>query len=642
MYVGAPAYARHAAEETNWAQYMSDQRRYRWENTPKKGGRAAVSGGAHAWSPSGDYKAVSVTARAAAALLTRSSPSTKILRNASRQFARTLEELESRQPTYEELEHGVTVVPVFSDDVHAFADNPAALIQPADIREAVADAELTAEAMGFGAQSPLPPGDPELPAVKPAPAGDDARILRLEQKVAPFVDELGRLQTAAAHRIADVADRLARRKTAPAYGGASPAAGRATPSVSGHASPSASGHASPSASRRASGHASPSASRRASGHASPSASGRDFSTSSTDDREIAEENSGDMLDVPSVLAAKWRMPESDGAELSYGEGAYAGGVLSPVKGPESGRLLLLALRTDWRETALHPHTLFNAGIATASGKYDWTFIDSPEARYALRMPLGETPPPIDDIRADLLPRLEGAPPHKMPVGQYAQFMRDRGYEVQFAPKVKDAQARFTRTMLYKNADLFAEREGLMAMSQRDFDALDWREVDAQLRPLLQERWERSGDLFLRPAAGAATVLDVAKIRDGKIGVETILPRTSFSYTATHRRPGSAMLRLTLTHAVSFAVAWDVILTPQRYYILGVGAELLALLPVDWEAAMSRVRALGASWAESEPDEKAYCTALTKAGFLVRTHDSSSYASSADGRGAARAANRSTI
>jgi hypothetical protein len=530
---------------TSWSEHYAKVRRHKWANGFQANG---INGGAvnsvnavngsQSWQPLHSYRGGKITARRAAAVLLGASPTTTNLAEAATKFAEVLGAYEQRLCSVTDAIGGGVVIPnITAADVREFASSVPRLTDPDQIAEIVDGARsavTTASQLATASQLL-----PDLPPESYTPSNNAA--LKMERAVIPYVSVVEGVQKNASRVIGSITAKLT---------GINGVNGRAV-----------------------------------------------------DGRVVAE--GGSDSKISDALAADWTFAEkadTSDSNMIVQEVELRDGELASTKhghkssSDTNSNLLGLSRRTDWRDTLLHPHTVFNIGIATSPGTnhkpVEWVFVNSPEARYAVRI-AGEAAgdisggiPTLNSIRAKLLPLLHGTPPHKIKVAQYCQLLTNMGYQVLTAPQregtiVSDDYVRFTRSMLYTGAELAELRaHSLSTVGRLSADAVDISDIESKVRAFTSGARERGGDIEAEERDGKL-VLTVVKIRDdrGPGGVhlpwETSVPRTTIDFHTTNKMlnaPTAADIAFHRELSAEQGLAWTVVVTPAACLMFSVNLD----------------------------------------------------------------------
>lgn len=296
-----------------------------------------------------------------------------------------------------------------------------------------------------------------------------------------------------------------------------------------------------------------------------------------------------------------------------------------------------------RNTFLHPHRLRRIAGLTASRVYAWAVCYAAEGRYAIRRATHLSDEAMERLTEAILAGLGGDPPHKMGIAAFAKILTAHGFEVAYAP-LGDGEVRFTPAWLQPAKALQRQRAALLAMTQADFDALDWGEVDRQIRPLLASNRERGGDLAIvgDPAAGKRR-LAVLKLREGLTGHVAHMPSRSPISFHTHplgrtgmveQPSGSAGdLSYILYNSCYEGLMWHVIVAPEGEYIIAATDSLLELYDENPKAAIMIIaREYDETYCSSAPPVclEEFLGLIRRIGFLVYFRPDAKWAENAAG------------
>lgn len=326
------------------------------------------------------------------------------------------------------------------------------------------------------------------------------------------------------------------------------------------------------------------------------------------------------LDVKAVLAAEWDgLPElNTGVQAT--EAKFENSHLIPTaniaEGVDRPRDLLVrvALKNTYRSSVLEPQVLEVCARVTAIRRYAWVFVESPEGRYAIRFDKTE-PVTQNNLIRGIRPLLIGEPPHKMAMATWIGFLRSVGFVVEVLPHGEEV--RFTHWALSTREERDAERERLHAMTQGDFDALDWSEVDTKILPLLKEPTEYSGELQIVDGA-----VKVVKIRKGRSGMSSALARTAIDF---HTHPYGRMLveqpsgiDIKSSYKLSEVIAWSFVFAPEGTYIYALSNVARKISPGDLDKEIARYLERTGEHIGTLADRlRVVLAALTDLGLIVR-------------------------
>jgi len=242
-----------------------------------------------------------------------------------------------------------------------------------------------------------------------------------------------------------------------------------------------------------------------------------------------------------------------------------------------------------RSTLLTPYNVARAAFFTSGRVYAWTYLDCPEALYALRAApkkgnAVELEP--DDIIEWLRARLDGEPPHKVKISEYVKHLRTLGVEIVILQQ-RDEIARFHLLDMTTDVDRKKLRSSLISLTATDFESLDWSIYDATVG--------KEACTGLREVAGevsidlAAKKIGVSKARPGLMWASVAHVRSEITFH-THpmvrfqgsvaEPPSDGDLKFVLSKCALESMIWHFITAPEGTYILRPSEALAARFRVD--------------------------------------------------------------
>lgn len=553
-----------------WGKYEIDRRRARWELTNDR------ASDPEAERPGAQYKGrtyIHADDAVQSVMASRVKRGPSVLQRAALRLADALGDLEARHCSPDwECEH-LTIPPLTSADLHAFAADPSQESDLEALQELSTSVLATAAMVGTSlpALEPLPPV--ALPTRTVAVTNDKA-ILRLEAAVAAHVARLETLQAALASQLEAAATAITQACGAPhRLGGAK-------------------------------------------------------------NLTRGEEIDAAAKSPPHALL-KAGLPWQSGGrafDLSRREGAEVAVPTEPLDGIYFG----LADHNDpARATLLTPHLAAVAAFKTSGRMYAWFVLDSPEGCYAMRAPprdgyVVRLDP--DAIVAWLKPRLTGNPPHKIAAADYLAHLRSLGLEILVNTREGSQQSksemRFNLGAATTAAERARELTALRALTQADFAALDWTEYNhSAASEACRTSYEVAGDVIIDLTARTVAA---PKVRPGTVwGART--HRRSYITFHTHpmarfrgglaEPPSTCDVLNTLEGCALDIQAWAFVSTPEGTYILRPSQATSAAFLHDPQETTRIVSGIYTTQVNACAGTTAACSkdairALEEAGFIA--------------------------
>ena len=242
-----------------------------------------------------------------------------------------------------------------------------------------------------------------------------------------------------------------------------------------------------------------------------------------------------------------------------------------------------------RATLLTPNNVSYIAFVTSGRVYAWTYLDCYEALYALRAApkkgrAVELDP--DSIVAWLRTRLDGEPPHKVKINEYADYLRELGVEVVVLQQRSDT-ARFHLRDMTTELDRKRMRHSLISFTAADFEGLDWSAYDAAVG--------KEACTGLREVAGevvidlAAKKIHVSKARPGLMWASVAHVRSEITFH-THpmaryqgsvaEPPSHGDLEFVLSRCAHQSMIWHFVTAPEGTYIMRPSDVLASRYTID--------------------------------------------------------------
>ena len=540
-------------------------------------------------------------------------------------------------------ERAMVVPPLTSLDLRDFADDPAQERDPEALRALSEGVLATAAAVGADVTAL-----PELPALPALPhrtvaVGEDEAVLRLERDVRPYVAGVEQMQAALAAQL-DAAARALRRPAvvqradAIALGGASDDdhgddgdCDRGVRSLRG-------GNAAPKS-------------------GSPLVS--DTSPDATKGKATRNLTRGEMVDAaarapPPEAAMRDGLPFSGQHRFSIGDD---GKIVVATSGTDAAAVYRGisdggAVRNRSRTTLLSPEVVDMVAVHTSGRGYAWYVFDGPEGRIAVRAAPRDgailrvdVDALIDWIRA----RLEGDPPHKMPLATYLDHLRSLGLTVVLRAGGSGRREELVR-FDYESSTPAAVRRAavarLRALDVAELVGYDWSGFDRVVESSVggkkfpASNTEIGGEVLVDIDRRVVTV---AKFRPGthyEAFVHQRAPVIFHTHPAARSRgrraepPSPADVRSTLILSAFKSLAWHFVAAPEGVYLLRPSAVLLAAYlrdPENIEESVMRTYESSLGWCS---DATRLCArkgvrALLDAGFVAALREQPYLTLSAD-------------
>jgi len=460
----------------------------------------------------------------------------------------------------------LTIPPVTSADLRAFAADPAQEGDPLALQELSVDVRAAAAAVG----ADLPP----LPALaarhtalptRAVAVTDDEAVLRLEAAVAPYVASLEALQAALATQLDTAATAIARAAAkSRATGGAAATRGEEVDAAAKH---------------------------------------------------------------PPLALLKAGLPWRAGARAFDLRGDAAAptepsdGIYLGVAGrgdPARATLLtphlaaVAAFKTSGRMYAWYV-------LDSPEGCY--ALRAPPRDGYAVKLD-------ADAIVAWLKPRLTGSPPHKIAATEYLAHLRSLGLEVREGPRRGDGSVRFDLVDATTAAERARELAALRALTRADFAALDWAAYDREAAgEACRTTHEVAGDVAVDLAARTVAA---PKVRPGTLwgarthyrSYVTFHTHPAARYRGSRAEPPSPTdVLLTLEACALDMQAWAFVSAPEGTYIMRPSQALAAAFLRDPQEVADTVSGLYTEGVRACVGTTAACgadavRALEEAGFVA--------------------------